>query len=334
MVQVHGPGDIRLDPVTPPVAGPRDAIVRIKACGICGTDLTFIKLGGLGQGPKRPLPLGHEAAGEIVSVGKDVHHLRPGQRVAINPIATNEVIGNGGPEGAFTEELLVRDAAGGDALLLIPDELPYDIAALTEPLGVAMHGVNRSNAKPGEKVVIFGCGPIGLGALMWLKDRGVDDVVAVDVAPERLERAKALGARATIRAGHDDLRARLGELHGVESLLGRDVVGTNVYLDFAAAPTIVPDVIDMARKHARLVITGVYSQPVQIDLRRMLASELTITTAISYPDELPEVIAALPRLQATAASLISHRVPFEEVLGAFDTARNADSAKVMIEFAD
>jgi threonine dehydrogenase-like Zn-dependent dehydrogenase len=167
---------------------------------------------------------------------------------------------------------------------------------------------------------------------MWLKDRGVDDIVAVDVAPERLERATAIGARAVVRAGTDDLRARLVELHGAETLMGREVVGTNIYLDFAAAPTILPNVIEMARRHARLVVVGVHSQPVPVDLRKMLASELTITTAISYPDELPDVIAALPRLGAKAASLISHHVPFADVLDAFNTAREPGSAKVMVDF--
>ena len=84
----------------------------------------------------------------------------------------------------------MRDARVGDSLLPIPKDLPYEVAALTEPLSVAMHGVNRAQAKPGDKVVVFGCGPIGLGMVLWLKDRGVDDVIALDLSPERLERAR------------------------------------------------------------------------------------------------------------------------------------------------
>ena len=102
----------------------------------------------------------------------------------------------------------------GDTLFPIPDDLPYDVAALTEPLAVALHGVNRAEAKPGDKVVVFGCGPIGLGMVLWLVERGVTDVVALDVAPERLERARALGARAALDPTREDLRARLLELHG------------------------------------------------------------------------------------------------------------------------
>src|SRR5262249_19710723 len=152
-------------------------------------------------------PIGHEAAGEVVQVGSAVQGVKVGQRVVINPMQTSTFIGSGGPDGAFTEEVLVGDVQS-DTLIPIPDDLPYEVAALTEPLAVALHGVNRMQVKPGDKVVVFGCGPIGLGMVLWLVDRGVKDVVAVDLAPERLERAQALGAKAVINAGTEDVRAR------------------------------------------------------------------------------------------------------------------------------
>jgi len=119
---------------------------------------------------------------------------------------TPSYIGSGGPEGAFTEELLVRDARVGASLLPIPEDLPYEVAALAEPLAVALHGVNRSEAKPGDKIVVFGCGPIGLAMVLWLVDRGVTDVVALDLSQQRLERALALGARAAFDPTKEDLR--------------------------------------------------------------------------------------------------------------------------------
>ena len=193
VLNIHGVGDVRLDPVDPPRPGSKDVVVKVKACGICGSDLTYIKIGGIIRAPGGTTPIGHEAAGEVIAVGDDVSGVSVGQRVVINPMLTPSDIGSGGPEGAFTEELLVRDARVGDSLLPIPDDLPYEIAALTEPLAVAMHGVNRAEAKPGDKVVVFGCGPIGLGMVLWLVDRGVTDVVALDLAPERLDARR--GAR-------------------------------------------------------------------------------------------------------------------------------------------
>lgn len=94
------------------------------------------------------------------------------------------------------------------------------------------------------------------------------------------------------------------------------------------------DVIGMAKEHARLVITAAYMQPSEIHLGAMLTTEMTITTAMGYPDEMPEVVAALPRLRAQADVLISHRMPFDRVIEALDVAADPQSAKVMIGFGD
>ena len=157
---------------------------------------------------------------------------------------------------------------------------------------------------------------------------------ALDLSDERLERAQALGARTVINPGRDDLRARLLAAHGPGRTLFRDAVGTDAYIDAAGAPNIVPDVIALAKTHARLVVTAAYIKPVQISLGMMLTSEMTITTAVGYPDEMPEVLAALPRLRHKVAPLISHRFRFDEVIGALGVAGTPKSAKVMIGFDD
>lgn len=332
VLNIHGVDDVRLDPIEPPRAGKSDVVIKVKACGVCGSDLSYVKIGGIHRKPGGVTPIGHEAAGEIVVVGSDVKGVRVGQRVVINPMMTPSYIGSGGPEGAFTEELLVRDARVGDSLLPIPDDLPYEVAALTEPLAVALHGVNRAQAKAGDKVVVFGCGPIGLGMVVWLVDRGVTDVVALDLSDERLERAKALGARAVINPSRDNVRARLLELHGSARVFSREAVGTDAYIDAAGAPTILSDVINMAKYQSRLVVTAAYMKPVEINLGTMLTTEMTITTAVGYPNEMPDVIAALPRLRDKVATLISHRYPFDRIIDAFAMAGSPQSAKVMVEF--
>jgi (R,R)-butanediol dehydrogenase/meso-butanediol dehydrogenase/diacetyl reductase len=332
VLNIHGVNDVRLDPVDPPRPGNSDVVVKVKACGVCGSYLTYIKVGGIHRKPGGVTPIGHEAAGEVMTVGSNVKGVSVGQRVIINPMMTPSYIGSGGPEGAFTEELLVRDARLGDSLLPMPDGLPFEVAALTEPLAVALHGVNRAQAKAGDKVVVFGCGPIGLGMVLWLVDRGVTDVVALDLSPERLERATALGARAVINPVKEDVRARLLELHGSARVFSREAVGTDAYIDAAGAPNILSDVISMAKYQSRLVVTAAYMKPVQIDLGAMLTTEMTITTAVGYPDEMPDVIAALPRLRDKARSLISHRFPFARVIDALGVAGTPGSAKVMIQF--
>lgn len=332
VLNIHDVNDVRLDPVDPPTPGSKDVVIRIKACGICGSDLTYIKLGGIHRPPGGVTPIGHEAAGEIIAVGDEVEGVNIGERVVVNPMMTPSFVGSGGPEGAFTEELLVRDARVGASLLPIPDDLPWEIAAMAEPLAVGLHGVNRAEATLGDKVVVFGCGPIGLAMVLWLIDRGVTDVVALDLAPERRERALALGARAAFDPTQEDLRARLLELHGTARVFSRESVGTDVFIDAAGAPNILSDVVRMAKYQSRMVVTAAYMQPVELDLGAMLTTEMTITTAVGYPTEMPEVIAAMPRLKDVIEPLISHRFPFNQVIEALDVAGMPASAKVMINF--
>ncbi|WP_372797223.1 zinc-binding dehydrogenase [Litorivivens sp.] len=329
VLNIHEVNDVRLDPYEVPEPGKNDVIIKVKACGICGSDLSYIKMGGIMRKPDGVTALGHEAAGEILHVGEDVEGVCIGQRVIINPMQTPSFIGSGGPEGAFTEQLLVREARLGDSLLPIPDGIPYDIAALTEPLSVALHGVNRSQATAGENVVVFGCGPIGLGMVLWLVDKGVN-VVALDLAAERRERALALGAQAAFDPTRVDLKAELTKLHGAARTLTRDAVGTDAFIDAAGAPNILNDVIGMAKMHSRLVITAAYMKPVEISLGAMLTTEMTITTAMGYPDEMPEVVAAMPRLREKLAGMISHHYPLDDIIEALQVAATPQSAKVMI----
>ena len=332
LLNIHDVNDVRLDAYQRPEPGPKDVVVKMKACGICGSDLSYIKNGGI-PCPGKLTALGHEVAGEILIVGSEVQGVTVGQPVIINPMMTPSYIGSGGPEGAFTEELLVREARLGDSLLPIPEGISYEVAAMCEPLSVALHGVNRAQAKAGERIVIFGCGPIGLGMVMWAVDRGCKDVIALDLSDERLERAAALGAY-TINPGREDFGARIKELHGTVKVFGREKSGTDAYIDAAGAPSILADVVALAKTHARHVITAAYLKPIELPAGPMLTTEMTITTAVGYPTEMPDVIAAMPRLRDKIAARISHTLPFERVLEGLDIAAKPQSAKVMIAFEE
>jgi (R,R)-butanediol dehydrogenase / meso-butanediol dehydrogenase / diacetyl reductase len=334
VLNIHEVNDVRLDDYQLPEAGPKDVVVKMKAVGICGSDLSYIKWGGIMRQPGGVTPIGHEGAGEVLRVGAEVTGIAPGDAVIINPMQTPSNVGSGGPEGAFVNELLVREARLGDSILPIPQGISYEVAAMCEPLAVAMHGVNRAEVKPGDKVVVFGCGPIGLGMILWLVDRGVTDVVALDLAPERLERALALGARAAFNPTKVDLKKELGKLHGTEMCMHKPAVGTDAYIDAAGAPNILAQVIGMAKFHSRMVITAAYMKPLEFPAGQMLTSEMTITTAVGYPTEMPEVIGAMPRLKDKIASMISHRVAFGDVLEGLKIAGTPQSAKVMVHFEE
>ena len=334
VLNIHEVGDVRLDDYVLPEVGPKDVVVKMKAVGICGSDLSYIKWGGIMRKPGGVTPIGHEGAGEVLEVGSEVEGIRPGDPVIINPMNTPSNVGSGGPEGAFVDLLLVREARLGDSILPIPEGIPYEVAAMCEPLAVAMHGVNRAQVKPGDKVVVFGCGPIGLGMVLWLIDRGITDVVALDLAPERLDRALALGARAAFDPTKVDLKEELGKLHGTEICMYKPAVGTDAYIDAAGAPNILADVVNMAKYHSRMVITAAYHQSLELPAGPMLTSEMTLTTAVGYPTEMPDVIAAMPRLKDKIQSLISHRVPFGDVLDGLKLAGRPDSAKVMVHMGE
>ena len=119
----------------------------------------------------------------------------------------DNIIGNGGSEGAFADYLLIRNAELGKHVLAMPDAMSSETAALIEPFSVALHGINQGRAQPHEQVAVFGAGPIGLAAVFWLRRRGVKSIVAVDLSDARLEIARALGATDTINPSKTDLIA-------------------------------------------------------------------------------------------------------------------------------
>lgn len=333
VLKVYGPGDVRLDSTTIPAVGPKDVLIVIRVCGICGSDLNYIRLGLLNMAyGGLPKPLGHEAAGVVIEAGSEVEGIAPGMHVIINPVTAYGIIGNGSDEGAFSDRLLVRGAQRDVQLYPVPQEMDFEIAALAEPLAVSLHGVNRGQVKPGDRAVVFGVGPIGLGIVLWLKNRGVTNIVSVARSASRLERARSLGAAVTISAEKENVRARLAELHGQIHTQFGEAVGTDVYFDAAGAPNIVPDVICMAKPDSRLVISAMYIKPVEISLGRFLTREMYITSAAGYPTEFPEVIAMLRRNGEEARKIISHRVVFNDIIKGLEIASSSTCGKVIITF--
>ena len=225
---VTAPGETQVVDAPKPTAGPTDVLVKIRACGICGTDALFISMGGI-PGHDGGMPIGHEPAGEVVDVGADVVDIAVGDHVVINPMAKpGEIIGNGAATGALSEYLLIENAVRGTSLEVVPEHIPFEVAALNEPMAVARHGVNQCQPKPGDKVVIFGAGPIGLGATIACKSLGVSHVVVTDLIPGRLEKALKVGADAVINSGEEDVTKRLLELHGEGASMWGGKAGTDI----------------------------------------------------------------------------------------------------------
>ena len=329
-LRIHGPDQVSLDDVPMPTLGPRDALLRVQACGICGSDLGYIRYGGVAGPRPEPTPIGHEFSAVIEKVGSEVKRHRAGARVVVNPLAGGNV-GNGGEVGAFGPHVIVREVDAGGVLFPIPDDLPFDRAALAEPLGVGMHAVERVQLAPGEKVAIFGAGPIGLMALAVLRWRGFDDVAIFDLSEKRLAIARELGATLALNAGAGDVWGPIFELHGTENWLGFvPCAGTHAYIEASGAPSVIGDIIARARPRARIAVVALHRKPEPVDFMSLMGREITLTGSMAYPDDYTQMVRMLSEVDLSPA--ITHRFPLARFEEAIDTARDASaSGKVIIE---
>ncbi|GAA2421383.1 zinc-dependent alcohol dehydrogenase [Mycolicibacterium llatzerense] len=330
---VTGTGTTDVIDLARPEVGPRDVLVKIRACGICGSDALYIAIGGLPPHQGR-MPLGHEPAGEIVAVGGEVADLAVGDHVVVDPMATpGDIIGNGGGRGALAEYLLLTDAVRGTHLEVIPDHIPFEVAALNEPMAVARHAVNRCRPKPSDKVLIFGAGPIGLGAVLALKSLGVQHVAVADVVASRLETALGIGADAVINSAEENLAARLVELHGAGAAMFPGKADTDIYLDAAGVGAVIESAVTLAKKGATIGVVAVHKAPVPVDFLSLMSNEITILGSMGYPDEIFDVTSDLVANWQTYARIVSHTIPFDQVNEALVTAATPGAAdKIVVTF--
>jgi len=333
-VVVTAPGELATVEVPIPDVGPKDVLVAVKACGICGADPHALAEGGI---PPLDVPtrLGHEPAGEVVEVGADVDGITVGDHVVIEPIGSDGIMGGGSSQGALSEFVVVHDAANGVNLRVIPAHIPWEVAALNEPMAVALRAVNRTEPKPGDTAVVFGAGPVGLGALLAFKRAGASHVVVVDVQPNRLEKALAVGADAVINSREEDVMARLVELHGSASdAFGRTgLPGTDIYLDAAGVPAVLKTVLGHTKLGATLGIVAIHKTPIEVDFQMLIPSELDIRLSMGHPTEIFEVTDDIIDNWEKYALIVSDLVPFAETARAIELAGTPGATdKVVVTF--
>lgn len=328
-VRVHGPDDVRVDEVDPPAPGPRDAVVRVAACGICGSDLSYIRMGGMAGPGSEPLCLGHEMAGVVDWVGAEVERVRVGDRVVVEP--GNEQlgrIGGGGPEGGLTPELLVRQADSG-LLHPVPDGLALEVAAFAEPLAVGMHAVEQADVQPGDGVAVFGCGPIGLAAIATLLDRGHDRVVGIDLSPARLALAEGLGAQATLDPNQVDVWAELAQLHGTTPFMFGPTPATAAFIEASGSAQVIQQILERGRVGGRLSVVALHYAPVPTSFLMVLMKEFTVRGSMEYPARFADSIDLLARRDLS--ELITHRFALEHFGDALEVLQGSkDAGKVVI----
>jgi threonine dehydrogenase-like Zn-dependent dehydrogenase len=324
-IKVHGPNDWRLDDVPEPSPGPQDALVRIAACGICGTDVSYVHMGGI---TGAPMALGHEMAGVVEWVGADVRSVAVGDRVVVCPSdGGRERIGNGAPEGGLTPLLLVRSARR--RLFRVPDDLPLRTAALAEPLAVGMQAVNQAEARPGDKVAVFGCGPIGLMAIATLVDRGIADVAAIDPSPARLALAQRIGAAHVIDPTVTDPWAELERVHGTAPFMLGPTAATDAFIEASGADGVLGDVLQHGRVGGRMAVVALHFRPVQTSYLTLVMKQFTIRGSMEYPPRFEDAVELLARRDLSM--LITHTLPLDRFgAGLAVLEGSKDCGKVLI----
>jgi L-iditol 2-dehydrogenase len=302
-----------------PVIGPTDVLIRVAACGICGSDVH----GYDGSSGRRipPIIMGHEAAGTIVEAGAKVDRAKIGDRVtfdstvscgacdscrrgAVNLCENRRVLGvscgDYRQHGAFAEFVAVPQ----QILYALPPNMSFERAAMIEPVSIALHAVERLNIKPGERAAVVGSGMIGLLVIQALKVAGCSHVFAIDIDDSRLKLAKELGASATINSQQTDATKKILELtsgNGVD--VAAEVVGNAAALATA---------INSVRRGGRITLVGNLAAEVPFPLQAVVTRELTLYGSCASAGEYAEAIDLVASGQIRVDPLISARATLEE----------------------
>tara|TARA_B100000678_G_C18205856_1_gene501338 strand:- start:225 stop:1244 length:1020 start_codon:yes stop_codon:yes gene_type:complete len=331
-INIHGPDLLSLDSIDYPLLESNDLIVKIKCCGICGTDLGYLSSGGL-MGPQdKPMPLGHEMSGTVLEIGSGIKDIHINDRVAINPVGNNNNIGNGGLEGGMTNFLLVRNAALNKNIFKLPDDMSFEIGALIEPFAVALRAINRSNLTLDSKVSVLGLGCIGFSVVTLLSYLGYKNTVAIDLSELRVSNTNNLDS---VNAFNDwgVFVKVLKEFHGEDEVFGMRVPDTDVFIDCTGNHTILSKIIEISKRHARIIVAGLHKEEALINFRSVLMRELEITTSMAYSsEEFQKSLEILSNNVIDQSKFISHKCTIQDYKEAFDLAKNGNIAtKVMFE---
>jgi (R,R)-butanediol dehydrogenase/meso-butanediol dehydrogenase/diacetyl reductase len=318
-----------------PKADSGEVVLKVHACGICGSDLHAVQY-GFGMPPDTVM--GHEFCGEIHELGKGVSGFKLGERVTSLPyISCGECeycrrgegmscskirgLGLGQMPGAYAEFV----TCGAGSLLKLPDNVSSREGALVEPLSVGLHAVNRSHLKKGGSAIVMGAGPIGLSTLLWCKAKGAATVVVSELAPKRYELALTLGATAVVDPKEQDPADKIKELTGKEPDLIFECIGVKSTLQSA---------IGMIGRRGQIVVVGVCMEPDQITPLNCILKEVRIDFVLAYNHaEFHETIDALASGLINAKPMVTDVIKVDEVPAMFEALRKpTGQAKVLVEF--
>lgn len=334
----NGKGSMELTEVDRPPVGPGDALVRVRAEGICGSDLLIYAE----KTDAETIPAGHEIAGDLVEVGDGVDPARIGERVAIEGIGhgraclncfycnegqyflcENAVPDTGGGYGEFVS----RKAAG---LYALGDRMTWEEGALVEPLAVTLHAMRRGGLRGGETVAVLGSGTIGLCATASARAMGAGTIVATARYPQQADMARRMGADVVVGSDGDELKDALSDISdGVGADLTVETVG-------GRSDEVMNQAVDVTRKQGRIVTTGNFHRPVKIDWMQAILNEISIIWSAVYGtdkgrNEFDIAIEMMESDRLDLKPLVTHRVTLDDIQSGFDTSFDKKSGAIKVQ---
>ena len=324
---------LAIENVPEPEPGRGELIVRVAACGICGTDVHMASLGGVRDGTV----MGHEFSGEVVELGREtLGDWRPGDRVCALPYIgcgscaaclsgdgfhckKSLTTGLGQVPGGYAERVRV---GSGEALRL-PESLGFDVGATVEPLAVGLHAVNQAQLRRGESVLVIGAGPIGLATSLWARFFGARVVAVSELAPHRLALAGEFGATHGFDGSREELAPAFEKAAGA---------APDVIFECVGVPGLLQQCIELAPVRARVVVVGLCMQPDTILPALAIAKELRLDFVVAYTvQDFAFTIDMLASERVRSAAMITDRVGFADFPAAFEALKQPSTqCKVLV----
>jgi threonine dehydrogenase-like Zn-dependent dehydrogenase len=325
---------VEREDVPEPVPGQGQVLVGVKACGICGSDLHFAKHGadilelnnqidGFGGGMmqidlNRDVFMGHEFSAEVLEAGPDTEAPAPGTLVTSLPVLVSAtgvepIVYSNNTIGGYSERMLLS----APLLTPIPNGLDARHAALTEPMAVGLHAVNKSAIQRGETALVLGCGPIGIAIIAALRLRGVEAVVAADYSSKRRALAETMGATTTVDpAGGSPF----------------DGASPAVVFEAVGVPGIIDDILRRAPVGARVVVAGVCMEADAFHPYFAIAKQINVQFVLAYdPTEFTDCLRAIADGDIDVAPMITGEVDLSGVGTAFEDLAHPDAhCKILV----